>query len=76
MDTSEARRRVLPRLKYVRHPVKPVATKPAVMRYHGQRTMVVAMVSMRMMQATVDQVINVVAVRNGLMPAVRAVLMS
>ena len=77
MDTIEARRRVLPRLKYARHPVKPVATKPAgLMRYHGQRTMVVAMVSMWMMQATVDQVINVVAVRDGLMPAVRAVLMS
>jgi hypothetical protein len=37
--------------------------------------MVVAMVSMRMMQATIDQVINVVAVWNSFMPAVGAVLM-
>jgi len=46
------------------------------MRYHGQRTMIVTMVSVGVMQATVDQVINMVAVRDGLMPAVGAVLMS
>jgi hypothetical protein len=38
--------------------------------------MVVAMVSMWMMQPTVDQVINVVAVWNSLVSAARAVLMS
>jgi hypothetical protein len=38
--------------------------------------MIVTMVSMRVMQATVDQIINMVAVRDGLMPAVEAVLMS
>ena len=46
------------------------------MRYHGQRTVIVAMVPVRMMQATVDQIINMVPVRDGLMPAVGAVLMS
>ena len=45
------------------------------MRYNGQRTVVVAMVSMWMMQSAVDQVINVVAVWNSLMPAAGAVLM-
>jgi hypothetical protein len=30
--------------------------------------MIVTMVSMRVMQATVDQVINMIAVRDGLMP--------
>jgi hypothetical protein len=38
--------------------------------------MVVAMVSMRMMQPTVDQVINVVTVWDSLMSAAGAVLMS
>jgi hypothetical protein len=33
------------------------------------------MVAVWMMQATIDQVINVVAVRNGLMPAAGAVRM-
>ena len=76
MGTIEAQRRIVPRPKHVPNPVKQVVTKPAgLMRYHGQRTVVVAMVSMWMMQATVDQVIDVVAVRDGLMPAVRAVLM-
>jgi hypothetical protein len=46
------------------------------MRYHKQRTVVVAMVSVWVMHAAVHQVINVIAVRDGLMAAVRAVLMS
>jgi hypothetical protein len=37
--------------------------------------MIIAMISMRMMQASVDQVINVIAVRNSLMTTVRSMLM-
>jgi hypothetical protein len=46
------------------------------MRYNGQRTVVVAMVAMRMMQPTVDQVIDVVTVWYSLMSATGAVLMT
>jgi hypothetical protein len=37
--------------------------------------MIIAMISMRMMQASVDQVINVIAVRNSLMTTVWSMLM-
>ena len=45
------------------------------MRHNGQRTVVVAMVSMSMMQPTVDQIIDVVAVWDSLVSAAGAVLM-
>lgn len=38
--------------------------------------MVVAMIAMRMMQMTVDQVVDVVAMRDGLMPAPRSMVVS
>ena len=39
-----------------------------------QRAVIVAMVAMRMMQVAVDEVADVIAVRHGFMPAVRAML--
>ena len=45
------------------------------MRNHRQRPMIIAMIAMRMMQASVDEVINVVTVRNSLMTAAGAVPM-
>jgi hypothetical protein len=46
------------------------------MRNHRHRAVIIAVIPMRMMQAPTNQVVNVVAVRNRLMAAVRAVLMS
>jgi hypothetical protein len=45
------------------------------MRNRRQRAMVIAMIAMRMMQAPLDEVIDVVTVRNGLMTAAGAVPM-
>jgi hypothetical protein len=56
--------------------VLPNYQDPRLMRYNGQRTVVVAMVAMRMMQPTVDQVIDVVTVWYSLMSATGAVLMT
>jgi hypothetical protein len=38
--------------------------------------MIIAMIAVRMMQTSADQIINVITVRNGLMAAARAVLMA
>jgi hypothetical protein len=46
------------------------------MRNHRQLTMIIAMIAVRMMQTSADQIINVITVRNGLMAAARAVLMA
>ena len=45
------------------------------MRHYHQRTMIVAMITVRMVEAPVDQVIDVVPMRNRLMTAVRTVAM-
>ena len=46
------------------------------MQNHRQGAVIVAVIPMRMMQAPTNEVVNVVAVRNRLMAAVRAVLVS
>jgi hypothetical protein len=45
------------------------------MRDHRQRTVVVAMIAMRVVQATIDEIINMIPVGNSLMAAARAVPM-
>lgn len=41
--------------------------------YNAHRPVVVAVIPMRMMQVAFDEVIEVIAVRHGLVPAARAV---
>ena len=45
------------------------------MRHYGQRTVIVAVIAVRVVEASVNQVINVVAMRNRLMAAARAMAM-
>ena len=45
------------------------------MRDYRQRTVIVAMIAVRMVEASVDQVIKVVAMRNRLMAAARTMAM-
>lgn len=45
-------------------------------RHHLQRAVVVAMVTVRVMQMTIDQIVHVVAVGHGLMPTARAMHMA
>ena len=45
------------------------------MRDHSQRTVVVAMIAMRVVQASIDQIVDMVPMGNGLMAACRAMSM-
>jgi hypothetical protein len=45
------------------------------MRSYRKRAVIVAVISVRMMQPAVDEIINVVTMWNGLMTTVRAMLM-
>jgi hypothetical protein len=63
-----------PRNSFAKRPqqygIRVVSSRGDLVRDHRQRTMIIAMISMRMMQAPVDQIINVIAVRNSLMTTV------
>jgi hypothetical protein len=69
-----------PRNSFAKRPqqygIRVVSFRGDLLRDHRQRTMIIAMISMRMMQASVDQIINVIAVRNSLMTTVWSMLMS